>query len=128
MSQQPASRHVSFLTDENIFPAVTRWLRAQGFDVKDVREAGLAGTSDRLLMKLAQQEQRTIVTFDKDFTNPLLYPLNNHFGVIRIRIHPPLRRDVLHAFEQFFQQFDLGQLKSTVVVLERNGYHVRRSS
>lgn len=118
----------AFLTDENIFPAITRWLRAQGFDVKDVREAGLAGASDRTLMKLAQQEQRTIVTFDKDFTNPLLYPLTDHFGVIRIRIHPPLRRDVLHAFEQFFQQFDLPQLQSTVVVLERNGYHVRRSS
>lgn len=118
----------TFLTDENIFPTITRWLRAQGHDVKDVREAGLAGTSDRSLMKLAQQEQRTIITFDKDFTNPLLYPLASHFVVVRIRIHPPLRRDVLHAFEQFFQQFDLGQLKSTVVVLERNGYHVRRSS
>jgi uncharacterized protein with PIN domain len=60
MSQLLASDQVAFLTDENIFAAITRWLRAQGFDVRDVREAGLAGTSDRTLMKLAQQEQRSL--------------------------------------------------------------------
>ncbi|KAA1259097.1 hypothetical protein LF1_16250 [Rubripirellula obstinata] len=41
------------LTDENIHRVVVAHLRSIGFDVLDVREQGLSGSSDTKLLKLA---------------------------------------------------------------------------
>jgi predicted nuclease of predicted toxin-antitoxin system len=118
---------ISFLTDENVFPNVVALLRSKGFDVKDAREADLGGTSDEHLLETANAESRTLVTFDKYFADVLQHPLDSHHGIIRIRIHPPLPSTVLHALERFLQQYDLTLLKGTLVLLERDGYRVRRT-
>jgi predicted nuclease of predicted toxin-antitoxin system len=115
-----------FLIDENIPPAVARFLRNKGFDVKEVREAGIPGISDAEIMHLARQEERVLLTFDKHFSNILLYPLDSHYGVIRFRIHPPLLSDILRILDQFLQKFDLTMIRRTLIVLERDGFRVRR--
>jgi len=71
----------SFLTDENIPPAVAEFLRQKGFDVKEAREVGTPGISDSRIIELARREERVLVTF-----------------------------------------------KRTLIVLEREGYRVRRST
>lgn len=55
------------LTDENIDAAVIQLLRAHGFDVLDVAEAGLFGASDVALLQRAFGEGRVVVTHDSDF-------------------------------------------------------------
>jgi predicted nuclease of predicted toxin-antitoxin system len=55
------------LTDENISPKVTEWLRHAGLDVLTVREAGLAGADDPTVLRLAFKEKRLLVTHDKGF-------------------------------------------------------------
>ena len=60
--------------------------------------------------------------------NILLYPLNTHHGVIRLRIHPPLLSDLLGALNHFLERFDVMTIRETVVVLERDGFRVRRAS
>lgn len=115
-----------FLADENISPALVKFLRDNGLDVKDVREAGMSGASDSAVMALALAEERALVTFDKHFANILLYPLDSHFGVVRIRIDPPLLSDIAQAFARFFQKFDLTTIHQTLIILERDGFRVRR--
>lgn len=56
-----------WLTDENIHPEVVRFLEEQGHDVLDVKREGLAGSSDRTLIQRARNEERVIVTHDRDF-------------------------------------------------------------
>jgi hypothetical protein len=116
-----------FLVDENIPTPVASFLRSKGFDVKEVRQSIAAGTPDASIMELAREEERTLLTFDRHFSNILLYPLNTHHGVIRIRIHPPLLADLLGALDHFLERFDLVAVRETVVVLERNGFRVRRA-
>ncbi len=118
----------SFLTDQQIVPAVVQLLLSKGFDVKDVHEEALSGSDDAALMDIARQESRTLVTFDKHFADIVRYPDDSHAGIIHIRIHPPLPKDVLQAFEHFLQQFDLATLNGTFVLLERDGYRVRRTT
>ena len=62
-------RDFTFLTDENIQPAVLKYLRNMGLDVLDVKENGLRGTSDSELLRLAFTENRIIITHDSDFGN-----------------------------------------------------------
>jgi predicted nuclease of predicted toxin-antitoxin system len=117
-----------FLVDENVPPAVVDFLKDKGFDVEEVRELLIPGTSNGVIMGLARQQERALVTFDKHFSDILRYPLDSHFGVIRIRIHPPLLSDIIQALENFLQKFDLAMIRRTWIVLEREGFRVRRIS
>ncbi len=117
---------IKFLIDENVPPAIIEFLRAKGFDVEYARKSGLSGSGDFELIALARKDGRALVTFDKHFANILLYPLNSHHGVIRIRIHPPLISDIIEALENFIRNFDLTTISKTLIILERDGFRVRR--
>jgi predicted nuclease of predicted toxin-antitoxin system len=119
---------IKLLADENIPPAVNSYLKEKGFDVKAVQEFAASGSSDSTVIGLAKQEERVLLTFDKHFTNILLYPPHTYSGIIRIRLHPPLLEFILQALENFFKNFDLTKMKGTFVILERNGFRVRRST
>ena len=76
---------MKFLSDENIARSVIRDLRNAGFDVKDIKEEKLYGLSDRKIVDLALDEERIIITHDRNFGN-LIYDDNiKHKGVLFIR-------------------------------------------
>lgn len=118
---------VKFLTDENIFPAIVNFLRQRGFDVADVREKGLSGADDDTVIAIARKEGRALVTFDRHFADILRYPPTKYYGILVIRIHPPLLTKILAAFEHFLQKFDLAKLKGALVILQESGFRVRRT-
>lgn len=118
---------ISFLIDANVPPAIAEFLQQKGFDVKEVREVEALGISNSRIIELARREERVLVTLDRHFANLLLYPLDSHYGIIRIRIHPPLLSDIIQSLEHFVLKFDLASIKGKLVVLEREGYRVRRS-
>ena len=55
------------LADENIHRDVVRFLRDRGFDVLDVAEEGMLGTTDVDLLRRAVSEDRVVMTHDRDF-------------------------------------------------------------
>jgi predicted nuclease of predicted toxin-antitoxin system len=118
---------IQFLLDENVPPVVGQFLRDKGFNVKEVRKTLPPGTQDDTVISLARQEQRVLVTFDKHFSNLLVYPPGSHYGIIRIRIHPPLIFEIINAFDQLLTKFDIETMRGPLIVLERAGFRVRRA-
>lgn len=117
-----------FLLDENVPPAIGVFLQSLDFDVVHAKDSGMLGASDDQIMNLARQEERTLITFDKHFADLVLYPPGTHWGVIRMRIHPPLLSDVIQALDQFLKQFDMSTIQGTLIVLEKDGFRIRRAS
>lgn len=74
---------MKFLADENIAVSVVHSLRKAGFDVEDVKEENLCGVSDHHLLKLAYDEDRIILTHDKDFG--ALGQRQRHHGIVLLR-------------------------------------------
>jgi predicted nuclease of predicted toxin-antitoxin system len=118
---------IKFLADENIPPGVNNFLTEKGFNVKAVQELVASGSADSTVIKLAKKEERVLLTFDRHFTNILLYPPHTHSGIIRIRLHPPQLEFILQALDNFLKSYDLAKMKGTLVILERDGFHIRRS-
>jgi len=106
-------------------PAIVEFLVGKGFDVLYTRECELSGKEDSEIITLARDQGRTLVTFDRHFANILLYPLNSHHGIIRIRIHPPVISDIVKALEHLMRNFDLSKVNQTLIVLGRDGFRVR---
>jgi predicted nuclease of predicted toxin-antitoxin system len=117
-----------FLLDENVPRAIAVFLRSMDFDVVHAKEVGMLGAFDDQIMDLARQEERVLITFDKHFSDLVLYPPATHWGVIRIRIHPPLLADVIQALEHFLKQHDMSTIRGTLIVLENDGFRIRRAS
>ena len=64
-------------------------LRAAGHDVLRASETGQARADDALILERAVREERTLITLDEHFGDWVVLPLSEHFGVIRVKAHPP---------------------------------------
>ena len=117
---------IKFLLDENVPPAVGLFLREKGFDVAEIAQALESGAQDDAVIALAHLQERVLLTFDKHFSNILSYPPGSHSGIIRIRIHPPQINDIVSSLQQLFQKLDIETVSGSLIVLEREGFRVRR--
>jgi len=115
-----------FLVDENVPPKIVEFLRSKNYKVKYAGEVGLSGAPDDEVIAYALKEGLAIVSFDKHFANILLYPPSAYSGIIRINIHPPVLKDVIAAFEEFFKKFDVSDIRGALIILERDGFRVKR--
>ena len=84
-----------FLADESCDFAVVRALRAEGYEVYAVSEV-MQRSDDRQLIEQASQEQRILLTEDKDFGWLVFVSQANSAGVILIRF-PATARATLAA-------------------------------
>src|SRR5208283_2477686 len=78
-------REFPLLTDENLDPDVVASLRQLGFDVLDVVEGGLQGSTDVDLLRLAAAQGRVIVTHDADFGTLAIHQNEPLVGLVYLR-------------------------------------------
>ena len=74
-----------FLVDENVGPAVARWLREQGHEIFSVY-AEARGLSDEAIIQKAHEEHWILITSDKDFGEKVYREQFQHRGVILLRL------------------------------------------
>ena len=93
---------MKFKLDENIGNRTQRLFRAQGHNVKTVREQGLHGTSDQHLYEVCCNEKLCLVTLDLDFADVTRFLPSRANGVVVIRIP---RNPSLALLERLVRQF-----------------------
>lgn len=92
-----------FLADENCDFAIIRALRSQGFDVLAVSEY-TQRSDDRVLIDLAFNEQRILLTEDKDFGWLVYVSRVESAGVILLRFPGNRRIGLVAAVLQLVQE------------------------
>lgn len=76
---------MKFVTDENLGIQIPEYLRGLGFDVISVIAIAL-GEPDPEILKIANQENRILITLDKDFGELVFKYKLIHAGVILFRL------------------------------------------
>jgi len=74
-----------FLVDECTGPVVARWLHAQGHEVFSVYEEA-RGMDDGDVIRKAFDENRILITNDKDFGEKVYRERHPHKGVVLLRL------------------------------------------
>jgi predicted nuclease of predicted toxin-antitoxin system len=74
-----------FLVDECTGPAVARWLRQQEHDVFSVFEQQ-RGMDDDAVIQKAFDENRILITNDKDFGEKIFRERRPHRGIVLLRL------------------------------------------
>lgn len=93
-------------------------LEDNGFDVLQPP----AGASDQEIGELAESEQRVIITFDKHFATPWLFPPEQYFGIIFIRIRPPVIEAALYSLLNLFNSVAAGDFQGKLFVVGADGF------
>ena len=102
---------MKFKLDENFGPTVQTIFHQRGLDCQTVREEGLSGADDEVVLKAAIAEGRILVTMDRGFSNILRYPPQQTRGIAVIS--PPgksskiLLRFLVEAFIEALQKQEI---------------------
>ena len=90
---------MKFKLDENLGNQGAELLRNAGHQVSTVFEQHLNGAGDPVVASICAKEGRCLITMDKDFTNPLLFPPQNYAGIVVLRLsHDGNILDALRTF------------------------------
>lgn len=117
---------LKILVDEDMPRPTSKLLVSLGVDAIDVRDVGLKGASDEQVFRFAHDEERIIITRDKEFGNILRYPPDSHRGIILVRVPYNFVRDqILGLVRMLFTKVDKTKLLNNLTVLEVNRFRIR---
>lgn len=104
-----------FVVDECTGPAVSAWLSSQGNDVYCVY-SNSPGSDDELVLQQAYDEDRILITCDKDFGDLIFREGRAHHGVILLRLADPSPTNLIKAVEALLNQANVSLVDRFVVV------------
>jgi predicted nuclease of predicted toxin-antitoxin system len=94
---------LSVLTDVGVGTAVEDWLRAEGYDIKAVRDVD-PRMSDDAILAWAVRERRPVVTMDKDFGEMVYRSGQAHAGILLLRLDDATGVQKVRVVRQIFTQ------------------------
>lgn len=95
-------------------------LRSAGHDVLRASEIGQSRADDALILEQATQDERTLITLDEHFGDWVVLPLSKHFGVIRVKAHPPTTENVATLLLPFLSSHSQSEFRDRLVILSSN--------
>ena len=93
-----------FLVDECAGPSLARWLREQGHDVFSVFDQA-RGINDDEVMQMSLENERILITVDKDYGEKIFREKHAHRGVILLRLKDERSKSKIAAIEQLLTSF-----------------------
>lgn len=114
---------MKFLIDRCAGHRLAEWLRGQGHEVLEAPSLG-PDPGDRALLKRAAEEQRILVTIDKDFGQLLFVERMRSSGVVRL---PDVLADErIRLMEQVLQRHTEDLQLGAIVTVRANKIRVSR--
>ena len=107
---------MTFLLDENISGHTAKFLRVAGHAVWRCEPQ----TGDTVILARAEAASALILTRDHDF----LSFLPSRAGILYLRIHPSIARDITNAVQHLLAGTSATSLYGRVVIVSRTGFEI----
>lgn len=115
-----------FLSDVGISRTTTEELRRWGHDVLHLREEGLQRLPDDQILRLAQREERIVLTFDLDFGDLLALGAHALPSVVIFRLLDQTPGSVNPRLLNLIAERQSELEEGAVVIVEDRRYRLRR--
>jgi predicted nuclease of predicted toxin-antitoxin system len=116
---------MKFLADQDVYAVTIRFLSGKGHDVASAAQWGLASASDGEMLRAAHQNERVLVTRDRDF-GAMVFVQGAGPGVIYLRMTPATQDAVHSELERVLSLYSEKQLQGSFVVVEPGRHRTRR--
>jgi predicted nuclease of predicted toxin-antitoxin system len=107
-----------FIVDENAGVVVARWLRSQGHEVFSVYEEARGIDDDRVIQK-AFDENRILITSDKDFGEKVYREQRSHRGIILLRLENERSTNKIDVLQKLLAEYPEQLSDNFIVVTEK---------
>jgi len=111
---------VRLYLDQMLRAELAEGLRLAGHDVVRASEVGQARADDALILERAVREERILVTLDQHFGDWVVLPLSEHFGVIRVKAHPPATENVMQILLPLLSSRSPTDFHNRLVIVSAN--------
>ena len=116
---------MNFLADQDVYAATTKFLRGFGHDVVTAAELGLSQAEDTELLRVAREQDRLLLTRDRDFGG-LVFIHGRGPGVVYLRILPATQNAVHAELERVLAAHSQHSLSESFVVVEPGRHRLRK--
>jgi predicted nuclease of predicted toxin-antitoxin system len=93
-----------FLVDECTGPAVARWLENRGHDVFSVYDDA-PGIEDEEVLRQAHEEERILITNDKDFGGKVYRERYSHSGIVLLRLDNERSQNKIAVLRRLLEEY-----------------------
>jgi predicted nuclease of predicted toxin-antitoxin system len=114
---------LKFLVDESTGSAVASYLRAAGYDVLSAAES-MSQAIDELVLDKAVEEQRILITNDKDFGELVFRSGKKFFGVILLRLRDESSENRVRVTKAVLKNFS-DRIKGNFLVASEKRVRIR---
>jgi hypothetical protein len=112
---------MKFKLDENVDLRILTRFRSAGYDVATVPEQKMTSAPDNELIEVCRQEERCLVTADRDFTNRGRYNPAHYFGIAVIRLPAQMTlTDWFAAIDTLLQGLEVSNIMGKLWVIRNN--------
>ncbi|MEO5359484.1 MAG: DUF5615 family PIN-like protein [Nitrospirota bacterium] len=102
---------MQFKIDENLPVEIAQMLINAGHDAITVNEQQMTGAADIFLIERCKDENRVLVTLDKDFSDIRAYPPEKYAGIMIMRVARQGKQHIINVFQQVIHRIDLEHLR-----------------
>jgi predicted nuclease of predicted toxin-antitoxin system len=95
------SEALRLLVDVGVGKAVEEWLRSAGYNVKAVRDVD-PHMNDNAILAWAADENRLVMTMDKDFGELVYHSGRSHTGVLLLRLENARSAEKVRVVREIF--------------------------
>ena len=115
--------------DEDLHRSISEPLERLGYDPIDVRDRGLRGSTDQDVYAFAQRNEAAIISGDKDFSNILRFPVDEHYGIIVAHFPSQLSPSVVNEeIYSALQGISPDVITGALIVVTSGKVRIRRES
>jgi predicted nuclease of predicted toxin-antitoxin system len=116
---------MKFKIDENLPIEVAYSLQEAGYEAATVYDQNLVGESDANIAAVCQAEERAIVTLDTDFADIRVYPPEDYFGIIVMRLKQQDKPHVLSIVNRWIKALPDEALEKCLWIVDERRIRIR---
>ena len=118
---------MKFKIDENLPAEYASILRQAGHDAQTVWDEGLQGKADPVIADVCQEEERILVTLDRDFSDIRAYPPQEYPGIIAISVRRQDKNHLVDILRRVIALLDSQPIQNVLWIVEEHGVRIRAS-
>jgi predicted nuclease of predicted toxin-antitoxin system len=118
---------MQFKIDENLPIEIATILINEGHDAMTVNEQQMTGAADQFLIQRCKDENRILVTLDKDFSDIRTYPPEEYEGITILRVASQGKQHIIKIFQQAIHHIDIEHLSRHLCIIGETLIRIRGS-
>ncbi len=117
---------MKFLLDANI-PYSLKEVFPTGYNVFHVRDLNLANAQDQEIADWAKKNKAVIVSRDLDFANINIFPPENYYGIVILRLpYFYNAQSIKRVFLNFISKIEKSEIPKSTIIVEEGRLRIKK--